>query len=334
MEPDYIFEDGNLKKLYMRSNADKNRIVSSDYDTVVRRFDCFVGPDYNTGEIESGIERITAIKPPYTKEGIDKINAAMFFKAKDRAGLKNCWDKAINVSAKTNAVVEVPDNRRVPVFTYRNILGLIVGGAAIGGAVSGTSAFVGAAGGKVDGVLAFLIAATISLISIFFMEKIVNVIIRNVTPKKSVESMSKAILNALKDLGAVSENARLVVSSDKFNLEITVEIKNASIHEQNVFNEAIKELLSPIENPRYVIIKKNIFGGYDYRNSFACPSVIAKNDRCVEKLSERFNAIGNVEVVYAYNDVGKKLSYKCRKKSYITKNEKAINKKYKLTKFE
>lgn len=126
----------------------------------------------------------------------------------------------------------------------------------------------------------------------------------------------------------------MAVSQDKANARITVELKNASIHEQNVFNEAIKELLSPIKNPRYVIIGKNIFGGYDYKNSFACPSVIAKNEFGVKKLRARFKAVGKIDVAYAYSEAGKRLSFKCRQKSYITKNEKIINGKYKLSKFE
>ena len=41
--------------------------------------------------------------------------------------------------------------------------------------------------------------------------------------------------------------------------DMSVSIKNATLHEQNVFNTAIKELLSPIDNPRYIIIKKGVF---------------------------------------------------------------------------
>lgn len=93
-------------------------------------------------------------------------------------------------------------------------------------------------------------------------------------------------------------------------------------------------MLSPIDNPRYLIIKKNFFGGYDYRNSFACPSIISKVNCGVNNLRKQFDAIGSIAVVYAYYDLGKKLSFKCRKKSFITKNYRQINKKYKLTKFE
>lgn len=84
----------------MKMNEDKNHINSCDYNTLCRRFDCFVGLNYETGEIESGIERITYIKPPYSKSNIDHINQLMFDRAKDRNSLRNSWNDAIDVSAK------------------------------------------------------------------------------------------------------------------------------------------------------------------------------------------------------------------------------------------
>ncbi len=166
------------------------------------------------------------------------------------------------------------------------------------------------------------------------MGKIVKVVVRNISPKKSIETLGRAIVKTMKDLEIINDGARLLVNSDDLNVNMTIYLKNASIHEQNIFNEAIKELLSPISNPRYLIIKKNSFGKYDYRNSFSCPSIIAKYEFGIETLCKHFDAIGKIDVVYAHYNNGKKLSVKCRNKSFLTKNNKLINNKYKLTKFE
>lgn len=106
-----------------------------------------------------------------------------------------------------------------------------------------------------------------------------------------IESLSRAILKTMKSIDFIDEGAKLVINSDDFNTNITVYIKNASIYEQNIFNTAIKELLYPIDNPMYLIIKKNIFGKRDYRNSFACPTIISKSDFGVENLRKQFDAI-------------------------------------------
>ena len=59
IEPEYVFEENILNKVNAFISQDKNVMISYDYDTLSRRFDCFVGPNYDTGDIESGIERIT-----------------------------------------------------------------------------------------------------------------------------------------------------------------------------------------------------------------------------------------------------------------------------------
>ena len=94
------------------------------------------------------------------------------------------------------------------------------------------------------------------------------------------------------------------------------------------------EMLSPIQNPRYILIAKNRFG-YKYKISFACPSVIGKKKEYVEILAEKLkNTTGNFEPVYTHKEDGRKLILKCRKNSYITANSKAINKKYKVSHWE
>jgi len=334
IEPEYLFEDNKIKNFFMQLSEDKRHIHSFDYATLQRRFDCFVGPNYDTGDIESGIERITAIKPPYSKENIDRTNQAMFDKSNEREKLREEWDRAIDVSAKTNIVAEVPKECRVPAFTYRNMLGLIIGTAITAGVFSGLNPLIRVLADPNVDSLVFILAFLIVAVVLFFEGKMVSFVIRNISPKKSIDSLGKSILKTMKELEIINAGAHLVVHSDDLNTSITTTLKNASIHEQNVFNEAIKELLSPIENPMYIIIKKNMFELYDYRYSFACPSIIAKADYGVETLRRHFKAIGKMDVVYAYYDDGKKLSLKCRRKSFITENTKAISKKYKMTKFE
>lgn len=333
LEPEYIFEDNEIKRSIMQLNEDKKHINSCDYQTMIRRFDCFVGPNYETGEVESGIERISYIKPPFSKSHIDSINKKMFAKSKDRDGLRKVWEDAINVTAKTNVITDVPKECRVPIFTYTNILGLLLGVILIAAVIGGMNPLLQLVADSKRNIVTIM-AILCTLLILYFMRKIVNVIIRNASPKKSIESMSSAILKTMKEIDLINDSAHLIINSDDLNVNISVCLKNASIHEQNIFNTAIKELLSPIDNPKYLIIKKNIFGKYDYRNSFACPSIISKTNFGVDKLKKHFNSIGSVEVVYAYYDIGKKLSLKCRKKSFITKNYKQINRKYKLTKFE
>ena len=56
--------------------------------------------------------------------------------------------------------------------------------------------------------------------------------------------------------------------------------------ENDIVKKSPWELLSPIENPRYVLIRKKLSGRYQYKYSFACPAVIGRKRnmlRCLPK---------------------------------------------------
>jgi hypothetical protein len=95
------------------------------------------------------------------------------------------------------------------------------------------------------------------------------------------------------------------------------------------------ELLSPIENPRYILISKNIFQQYNYRLSFACPSVLGKKKEYVAALAKRLErTTGRFEAVYTHKEDGRRLILKCRRRSFISENAKAAGKRYRVSHFE
>lgn len=89
IEPDYIFEENKVKKIGIFLSNPKNIIQSIDYETLVRRFDCFMGPSYDSNSIESGIDRVSVIKPPFDKNGIDTINKETLELSKNRNLIKD-----------------------------------------------------------------------------------------------------------------------------------------------------------------------------------------------------------------------------------------------------
>ena len=92
------------------------------------------------------------------------------------------------------------------------------------------------------------------------------------------------------------------------------------------------EMLSPIENPRYILIAKTRFNRYIYDLSFACPSVIGKKKEYAEALTKKLKSTtGNFKPMYTHREDGRKLILKCRKRSYITYNERAMGKKFRIS---
>ena len=151
---------------------------------------------------------------------------------------------------------------------------------------------------------------------------------------RDIGSIDKSI-PYLKECDLISSSAKIEVTEDKLSRYVILNLRNASVRDQNVFNTAICELLSVIENPKYILIAKNTFGGYKYKLSFACPSIIGQKKEYINVLTKNLKKrIGKFVPIYTYKENGRKLILKCRKSSCVTLNERKINKKLRVSNYE
>ena len=327
VEPDYVFEDINDAEC----NASNNKINSCDYDTLTRRFECFVGPCYDVVGVENGIERLSIIKPPFNKEGFDKINNKMIELSKDRSETSFIWKEALSTSTELNTVIEVPNDRKFPSISFYNIsISLILMGleGVILLAIFG-NIFKNLKGGSYALLILLGVLSSIVLLTCLFC--LLRMVISHISPKNSIKTLSICLLNVLKDLGQINENCQIKVKSYKNKEFVEVMIVNSSVHERNIFNDSFKELLAPIDSPKYVLIKRTLIKKYNYLYSLACPQLIGTKKGFVELLQRklRFNT-GKFETVYTKSDKGRKQLIKCRKRGYIHFNCKEIRKKNKV----
>lgn len=325
IEPEYIFERNIFNQVAKYITEDNKTIKSYDYEVMIRRFNTFVGPNYETKVIESGIERITFIKPPYSKNGIDLINSKMLEKSKDRESIKTVWNDSLSSSARTFKEIEIPKENKVPPFTFMNMMALVLSFGFEGVVIASiNSAMLNIS--DADSRLVIVIGLIASFfVTIFLVRKLLYLIIRNSSPLKSIKNISSNILKTLQDMEIINNGAKIHVETDPLNIVFNLSLNNATLYEQNVFNTAIKELLSPIDNPKYVIVRTNAIGRLDYSYSFACPTIIAKNSESVEIFKNYFKTVGTIKIIYAYDKKGKAIALKCKKRSFITSNKKMLD---------
>lgn len=332
IEPEYLFKEKLSERVSEYLNEDYTEIHSYDYDIMKRRFDTFMGPDYTSGVIESGIERIKAIKPPFNKNGIEKINAEMLFLAANRAAVKQKWNNEVSSgSFAVSSEINVPKEEKVPVFTFWNAFFCVLLLAAQTSLLGTTVNAIVVKQNPAVGLVCVLI--TLALCPSVY--KFAKMIVSHINPVKSIKTLGKAVYKTLCECDLISPSAKVETLIDKDTFSVTVQLRNASVHDQNVFNAAMTEMLSPIENPRYILIAKGFCNIYNYTLSFACPSVIGKKKEYVEILAEQLkNSTGKFQPVYAHSEDGRSLILKCRKRSYISLNERAIRKGYKVSHWE
>ena len=328
VEPEYLFKDKLTEKTAEFLKHDKNKIDSYDFDVLERRFDSFMGPNYTTGKIESGIERLTAIAPPYDKTGIDKINSQMLCLSSQRTNTKEKWHGLVE-KTNFNVTVEtsVPKDKRVPVpvfanvllFTMLTLLECALLSAFIRGINSSRSSLT---------IMGLICSIVVLLLFLHFGKKL----ILHFNPANSIKTLCTALYRALRDCNLVNSGAIVKTEKTSDSVFVAVCLRHASVHDQNVFNTAVTEMLSPIQNPRYLLIKTNRMGKKDFSVSYACPSVIGKKKEYALVFEEELKrCLSGFAVVYTHNEQGRKLILKCRKNSYITANQKLLNKKYKVS---
>ena len=331
VEPEYLLKDTIEETAEELLYQDNDTINSYDFEILRRRFESFMGPRYDNGEIESGIDRLTIIKPPYNKSGIEKINEEMLEMAKNRENVKSSWQNQLS-DKKFSVEIEnqIEKEKRVPQFVFINF-GLLFLLSIVEAAI--INSFITSIVGMNPSMIlpAFIIMLPIAFVMVYLYKRIML----NITPTRHINTLGVAVYKTLLECGLISPGAKVRTTTDRTKLFISIYLRGASIHDQNVFNTAMAEMLSPIENPRYIFIGKTIFNTYDYSLSFACPTVIGKNreyvDILVEKLSE---STARFEPVFAHREGGRRLILKCRKNSYITFNKRAMDKKYKVSHFE
>lgn len=315
VEPEQLFNK--------RAKVNENTLTSCDFDVLKRRFDSFMGPNYESGKIQSGINRITAIKPPYNEQGVVNINNRMLNLSKQRRVVKSTWQGEVcGSNAHVITQTDISKESSVPVVGFLNITVLSI--------LSFIQAImiymvVFSLEAVTTGVGVFLVA--LEVVVLYALYKILRKIIMHITPARSIKTLGESVYRTLMELNLLSPGARVITEKDDDLQLIALMLENASIRDQNVFNTAMEELLSPIENPRYILIKMDMFGRYDYKCSYACPSVIGKKKEYVQVFKKHLRYdTGDFDLVYTHREDGMKFILKCRKNSYITHNAKQIDK--------
>lgn len=304
----------------LSGNNSNTEILGSDFDTVKRRFDCFLAPAYNENIIESGIERIDILKPPFNKQGFDNINRNMLSLASNREAMKNSWIASVSGTAhpEVTEVAEVPENVQPKNFTMKNKLAIVliiilfVLLAIVGVFVVLANAPV------IIKVILFMIISLVCGISIAIN---ISKIKAFISPANTVKTLSQCVLDTLYHTGDImSNNAQIKVNTKQLGTSVSCMLTNATAHESKVFSTAISELFSSIDNPRYILIK-----GTDYSSSYACPSIIGAKKEYAEYLSGCISKkVKGFNVIYTRNEKGRQELLKCKKYSYINHNSNLI----------
>jgi len=312
---------GDIKDVIDISNyiEESHYITSTDFDLLKRRFETFIGPAYEEDYIASGIERIDYIQGPYHKDSFDKFNEVALTYASNRQLVKSKWDEISKNEDYMEIVQEsVVDNAAIPygMLIYDLTLEFIFTTFMIQFTIQ-----IGKIGLTLDKFIDYVYLLAVILFVSYTFQTIPRIIL-NLGPSKKIKTLSKAVLNTLRDIGEVKSPHAIVTTKKYKSSKVSyLSLSNASRHDKAVFTNAIKELLSHIENPRYIIVRNVGFGRYpipSYSETYSVPKLIGLKKEFVEIFQSNLKrSSGNFMLIYTHSEKGRKALLKARRTSRL-----------------
>ncbi|MCL2671501.1 MAG: DEAD/DEAH box helicase family protein [Clostridiales bacterium] len=307
----------------LEPGADSGNIISDDYTTLTRRFDGFLAPSYNGGTIESGIERIDIVKPPYNEAGFANINAETLRLAAAREDMTKSWDKLLGQYARPQVSdsCELPKALRPKGFLAENLMAVLLW-STLAFALTRLLLILPIFG---ETAIAKVLAGLVCGIAAIFVLIGLRKILQFISPQKTVQTLANCLLRAMQAQGLLESGAARLTMRKSADGYVYCLLKDASARDNELFSKSVAELLSAIDNPRYVIIQKKKLGGLSYINSYACPACLGTKKENAQALAAQLKKqAGGFELIYTRTAEGRKQLVRCKQRSYLNANEIAL----------
>ncbi len=299
----------------------------SDYNQLCQRFNGYQAPSVKEPYyIESGIERILSdkfianlITNKITEADFIELNKIMESNALNRTRTKELWSIGVKKTydappriLKSGIETEV----NVKNFCYTNGYYACL----IKWAFLWSSIFLSMMSSRNIDMCAFwLIFCLIGFCVSVFQPTLKY--LRCSSPEKIIRQIAIVILETLSFMGKIKTSLNLVslkCDVNKNNGAVFFCAANLSPEENNLLVSCLLEFLNPIENPRYLFVRKDrILNSIDTTDYHSVPAVICtnKNNICIfQKLWQRY--IGDCDIIYTRNLQGRKELIKARRDSF------------------
>lgn len=304
----------------------------ADFELLKRRFRSFVGISFKEEPgIENGIGRLNLPINIHQKEEAEKKNLEMFTYAGDRESLKQRWKEALTTGVTLVEEIRIPfpDEREYNTVksmyfnkTIKNLLATL-GSGLLGFGLESLQGLGRAARNikTMQDLYVFLaILGTIGM-AIFgrLTLKALRLYFKYRDISKDIQQIGDALLNSLIKAEAIrTDNSKLKVETtvDKWGA-VYCHLEGGTTFDKSTFINALQEVIAPIDNPRYVIIRKNRFMLFIKQKDYhSVPDTLGRNKNLAEYFQNQWERlVGACELIFTRTIEGRKLLLKSRLKS-------------------
>lgn len=309
-----------------------------DVATLKRRFDAFVGVS-NTDEnyIESGIDRLNL---PVNFEGVnvEQLNTKTLEEAKNRPELKTKWTLATQKGTGISREIKEYYSGEAPYqIEKKSAFKDVVRYSFLELSVALSFFFPQFLIKNLHvimskGILAFMYSL-ISALGLTFGYK-TYIAIKNYIQfgllHKDLEKISHALLDSMVELKIIRTD-KLKITLATYILhkgEVVCSIQGTTAMESAIYINALQEIIEPIKNPRYLIIKTSWFKQkFKVQNYYSVPQIFGdKKERCQIFLANWEKNVSKSKVVYTRHFEGRKILIRARMCHLSTAFEKKTKK--------
>lgn len=332
-DKDNINKTGNIWHLICFDSYDIGG--GQDFSNIKKRFKTFVGISYKDEvTIENNFERLN-IKTIERKEELPEINQIFFAWAKDRTALAERWKTALDKGNVLVEEIEVPSVNMTGMGKMRmDYLGKMSGNFAkimVSSILLFWQDLLMGLLRNVDEINS--IKSFSLLVSLFGIAGVVvyggklyrstKQYLRCKDVGRQLNSLAEVVLYGLlyeKVIRTSIEKLRIVSSSDK-NKNAFCYLEGGSQYENAQFIQTLQELVSQIDNPRYLLKQKRGLLFLKKDMYYPIPEIFAKNKKSAEFFKKLWDKmIGKSELIFTRTIEGRKILLKLRFQALLNRN--------------
>ncbi|MFP3594561.1 DEAD/DEAH box helicase family protein [Chryseobacterium sp. SIMBA_038] len=306
-----------------------------DFDIVRKRFKTFVGiSSKDNPTIENNFERLN-IKTIENIHEISLINQNTFASASDRKSLSNHWKIALDKGNILIEEIQIPfeemkDNEKMKMKYLGKMIGNFSGIAVSSVVMFWWDLLVGMfrSAKSINSVtsfswFAFLFGAAGFLIYGGKFYRALQQYFKYKNIAKHIELIGNIVVESLineRIIRTPFEKLKVVSSADHYK-NSACHLEGGSNYERSQFIQTLQELISPVDNPRYLLEqKRNLF--FIKKNSYyPLPEIFAKNKKSAEFFCNKWSEMMEASnLIFTRTIEGRKVLLKLRFQSLMKRN--------------
>lgn len=284
-----------------------------DLELLARRFDAFAGiANDDSLTIESGVARLRL-----SRHGtLDAANAATFSRADNRASVLHDWKASLGHAPPRAHVREIATPTYAPRrLSWHQTLEWL----AIGGVSAGVSAASWQAAGDYGAPLLLVLAAAGAAGTVAALPKLARGVwltARNGSLEGSVSQVAQTVLHMLVRDGTIDQ-----VSADRVHVKVERSLDGSrQLHFEGLRRiaeraalGAVAEILGPIENPRYLLVRRSRLFGWGRVDYHAVPTQFGRNKALAESFAKEWRKrVGPSQLVATRSEEGRRMLLRAR----------------------